>query len=289
MGANVIFGLLGPLTVRRDDQAIPVSFGNQRVVLAALLARANRVVPIEEVADLIWAGRPPRTGRVTVQNYVKRLRQALGHDEGPALIRTLPNGYVIDAPPGALDLAEFHQMCEAGLESSRRQDWDQAARLLSLALSLWRGQPFADIPCESLALRETPPLQTVRAQALAARIDADLHLGRHYQVIAELQELIGVDPLSERFYALLMLALYRCGQQAAALEVYRQARRCLVAGAGVEPGPELRLLHQQILLTDSALTLTRPPAPIRLHLPVHGDGVPGRLAGPPRIPSGRFT
>lgn len=267
MGSDVIIGLLGPLSIRRGNQEIRVSFGNQRVVLAALLARANRIVPIEEVADLIWSGRPPRTARVTVQNYVKRLRQALGHDERPALIRTLPHGYVTDAPPVELDLMQFRQLCDAGLESVRRRDWDQGARRLSAALSLWRGQPFADIPCEELVLRETPALQTLRSQALAARIDADMHLGRHYLVIAELHELIAGDPLGERFYALLMLALYRCGEQAAALEAFRHARRCLVEEAGIEPGPELRRLHQQILLGDPALTLGQPPAPVTLRLP----------------------
>jgi DNA-binding SARP family transcriptional activator len=267
MDVNVVFGLLGPLTVRRDDQVIPISFGNQRVVLAALLARANCVVPVEELADLIWSGQPPRTARVTVQNYVKRLRQALGHDEGPALIRTLRDRYVVDIPAGGLDLIQFHQMCAAGLELVRHQDWDQAARLLSQALSLWRGEPFADIPCEPLVLRETPSLQTLRSQALAARIDADLHLGRHYRIIAELQDLITVDPLSERLYGLLMLALYRCGEQAAALEVYRYGRNYLVQEAGVEPGPELQLLHRQILVADPALTLVPATASVTIDLP----------------------
>jgi DNA-binding SARP family transcriptional activator len=255
MSTNVAFGLLGPLTVRRDNQVIPISFGNQRVVLAVLLARANYIVPIEELADMIWSGQPPRTARVTVQNYVKRLRQTLGREESPAPIRTLPDGYVVDASPGDLDLIQFHQTCAAGLEFVRRQDWDQAVRRLSLALSLWRGQPFADISCEALVLREAPALETLRSQALTARIEADLHVGRHHQVVAELQELITADPFNERLFALLMLALYRCGEQAAALQVYRHGRQCLVEGAGIEPGPELRLLHQRILLTDPGLTL----------------------------------
>jgi DNA-binding SARP family transcriptional activator len=266
MGTNVAFGLLGPLTVRRGDQVIPISFGNQRVVLAVLLAQANCVVPVEELADLIWSGRPPRTARVTVQNYVKRLRQALSRDQDPTPIRTVRDGYVVDASPRQLDLTRFHQLSAAGLELARRQDWDQAARQLSVALSLWRGQPFADIPCEALGLRERPSLETLRSRALAARIDADLHLGRHYQVIPELQELIAADPLGERLYGLLMLALYRCGHQADALEVYRHARQRLVQGAGVEPGPELQLLHKQILLTDPALKLVQPPGPFILNV-----------------------
>jgi DNA-binding SARP family transcriptional activator len=284
----VEFGLLGPLVVRRGDQVIPISFGNQRVLLAALLARANQVVDIDDVAELIWGARPPRSARVTLQNYVKRLRQALGSGDGPARIRTHPGGYLIDADPAELDLTRFRQLCRSGLESARQQNWENAAGQLTTALALWRGEPFSDISCEALALRENPWLRELRLQALEARIDADLHLGRPYQVIAELQQLITAEPLRERLHSLLMLALYQCGQQAAALEAYRQARHALTEGAGIDPGHELQQLHQRILHCDPGLMLAQqlgpaapsghPPSATRL------PGYPAR-ATPPRRPT----
>jgi DNA-binding SARP family transcriptional activator len=283
----VEFGLLGSLVVRRGDQVIPISFGNQRVLLAALLARANQVVDIDDVTELIWGGLPPQSARVTLQNYVKRLRQALGRDDGPARIRTHPGGYLIDVGSAELDLTRFRQLCRSGLESARQGDWEDAAGRLTTALALWRGEPFGDIPCEALALRENPWLRELRLQALEARIDADLHLGRPYQVIAELQQLIAAEPLRERLHSLLMLALYQCGQQAAALEAYRQARHVLTEGAGIDPGYELQQLHQRILHCDPGLMLTQQSGPVTPPGTPPATQPPGHLAKvtPPRRPT----
>jgi DNA-binding SARP family transcriptional activator len=281
MESGVNFGLLGPLIVRPGDRALTISFGKQRVLLAALLARANQINLIADLADLIWDGQPPRTARVTVQNYVKRLRQALGQGQGPSLIQTHPNGYLISTRPDELDLTRFGRLCTAGLEAARKQDWGNAAECLASALSLWRGQPFADIPCEALSRRESSWLGELRSQAVEARIDADLHLGRHYQVIAELQQLIDAEPLRERLYALLMLALYRCGQQAAALEIYRRVRELLVENLGVSPGPDLWRLHQQILRAEPGLMLTGPVDLVALIGPPKARTQPGRLTSDP--------
>ncbi len=248
------FALLGPLTVCEAGHELPISSGNQRIVLAALLVRANQVVAMEELSGAIWGGIQPRSARVTAQNYVKRLRQALGR-EGPVRLTTRPGGYLLTAAPDELDITMFRRLCTSGLAAAGRRDWAGAAERLGAALALWRGQPFSDIPSETITLRETSWLSELRLQALEARIGADLQLGRPYQVITELQQLIGAEPLRERRHALLMLALYRCGQQAAALEAYRTAWHLLAEHAGIEPGPELRQLHLRILQAAPDLML----------------------------------
>lgn len=205
------FLLLGPLLVRSGTALIPIPQGKQRALLAALAVRNGRVVAASELAELIWEGRPPRSARPTLHNYVKRLRHALG-EPGKTLIQTRPPGYLIAAEPGDVDVIRFAALCGSGKEAARRGYWDQAAAQLQVALSMWRGQPFVDIPCGLLADSEVPRLAELRAAALEDRIDADLHLGRHHQVIGELRALASAEPLRERLHLLLMLALYRAGR-----------------------------------------------------------------------------
>jgi DNA-binding SARP family transcriptional activator len=249
---RVEFGLLGPLAIRADGAQIAVTAGKQRVLLAALLLRANQVVSADALGDLIWDDSPPGTARVTLQNYVKRLRQVLG-PEGPERIVTRPAGYLIELEPGELDVARFGELQAAGRAAARGGAWDSASAQLGAALELWRGQPLANVPSPSLALAELPRLVEMRLETLEDRIEADLHLGRHREVISELQGLIAAEPLRERLHELLMLAWYRSGQRAAALAAYRQARRQLIDEVGIEPGPGLRQLSQQILNADPAL------------------------------------
>jgi DNA-binding SARP family transcriptional activator len=256
----VEFGLLGPLVVRSGGCGVSVSAGKQRVLLAALLLRANQVVSSADLAAAIWEGHPPETARVTLQNYVKRLRQALG-PAGYERIVTRPAGYLIEVGPGELDVTGFGELQAAGRAAARAGVWDTASAQFAAALALWRGQPLADVPSQVLAVAEAPRLAGMRLDALEARIDADLHLGRHREVIAELQALAVAEPLRERLHELLMLALYRSGQQAAALAAYRQARRHLVEEIGIEPGPGLRDLNQKILRSDRALFLPPSPSP----------------------------
>jgi DNA-binding SARP family transcriptional activator len=249
---RVEFGLLGPLLVRVGGVPVRVSAGKQRVLLAALLVRVNQVVGVDDLADAVWEGQPPDSARVTLQNYVKRLRQALG-PSGYERIATRPTGYLIEAVPGELDLTRFARIQASGQAAARAGAWASASAQLSTALSLWRGAPLADVPSPRLRQAEVPRLAEMRLDALEARIDADLHLGRHREVIAELQPLVTAEPLRERLHELLMLALYRSGQQAAALSAYRRARRHLVDQVGIEPGPALRELNQRILRSDRAL------------------------------------
>jgi DNA-binding SARP family transcriptional activator/AraC-like DNA-binding protein len=252
------FGLLGPLTVRCGETMLGISRGKQRVLLAALLVRAGHIVPVDELTELIWAGRPPSSARVTLLNHVKRLRQALGQP-GQALIKRSGPGYIIDPAPGELDLTRFGALCAAGREALRQCHWKHASSQLTAALSLWRGQPFLDIACAPLTASELPRLTELRLSALEDRIDAELHLGRHDAVITELRQHVISEPMRERGHALLTLALYRAGRQADALAAYQAARRELVRELGLEPGAELRRLHQQILAADPDLDL-RPAA-----------------------------
>jgi DNA-binding SARP family transcriptional activator len=254
MAAQTRFGLLGPLLVDRGGRAVAIPAGKQRVLLAALLLNANRVVSLPELAEALWASSPPASARVTIHNYVKRLRQALDGD-GDARIATLPGGYLIRVDASELDVSRFEAAQEAARDAARQGDWATTAEQLHAALSLWRGEPLVDVVSEMLALQAVPRLEEMRLHAAEACIDAELRLGRHAEVIAELRQLAGTHPLRERLYALLMLALYRDGQQGEALATYQRARRVLIDELGTEPGPELRHLEQQVLEADPALEL----------------------------------
>jgi DNA-binding SARP family transcriptional activator len=247
----VEFGLLGPLLVRVGESQVPVPAAKQRVLLASLLLRANQVVGLDEMADAVWGGALPGSARVTLQNYVKRLRQVLG-PAGYQRIMTRPAGYLIEVEAGELDVTRFASLQADGRSAARAGDWDRASAQLGAALALWRGEPLADVSSRLLTQTEVPRLAETRLNALEARIDADLHLGRHRQVIAELEALTAAQPLRERLHELLMLALYQSGLPAAALGAYRRARRYLVEEVGIEPGPGLRDLSLRIQRSDAA-------------------------------------
>jgi len=242
------FGLLGPMSVMDDGKAVIMTSGNQRIVLAALLASANQAVSTDYLIEALWASAPPRSARVTLQNYVKRLRQNLGGLRS-ALI-TGSCGYQICASDDDVDILRFRRLARSGLDALRREDWAGTSSLLTTALSFWRGHAFGDVPSELLAQHHAAGLEEMRLQVLEARLTADLHLGRAEDVIAELLPLLAAEPLRERLYCMLMLALCQTGQQAAALSVYLRARRTLAADLGIDPGPELQGIHHRILQAD---------------------------------------
>jgi DNA-binding SARP family transcriptional activator len=257
MAVVMDFCLLGPLVVRRGETVVPVPRGNQRALLATLLLDANQVVSVDEIAEILWEDAPPPSAVLTIRNYVRRLRHALG-DDGRSRISTQPAGYLIRVGADELDVSRFQAALESARAAARGGSWDQAAARARTALSLWRGEPLADVESDALALREVPRLAEMQLQTLETRIEADLHLGRHTEVTAELKHLADAHPLREHLQAQLMLALYRSGRQGEALAAYRQARQMLVGELGTEPGAELREMHQRILAADPALAVPEP-------------------------------
>jgi DNA-binding SARP family transcriptional activator/tetratricopeptide (TPR) repeat protein len=271
--ATMEFRLLGLLEVRRGGVPLPVPPGKPRVLLAALLLRAGRVVPLDELSGALWGPAPPTSELTTIRNYVNRLRGAL-EDTGRTLISTQPRGYLIAVADGELDVARFEARLAAARAAADSRSWADAAAAARAALALWRDEPLADIQSDLLALREVPRLAELRMQALETRLGADLELGQHAGVIPELRQLCQASPLRERLHATLMTALYRDGQRAAALAAYQAVRDVLIHELGTEPGPELQLLHQQVLADDPALRSGRPGA-----VPIGTGPAPG-TAGP---------
>jgi DNA-binding SARP family transcriptional activator/tetratricopeptide (TPR) repeat protein len=256
---RVEFRVLGPLEAWSDGAILRISSGRQRTVLAALLLHANRVVGVDELAEALWGSAPPPSARVTAQNYVKRLRAALGH-AGRRVV-TRPPGYLIRVGPDELDISSLEMSLDSARTAAAAGSWESAEAWARAALLLFRGEPLADVPSEHLASREVPRLADMRMQAAEIGFEADLHLGRHAAVIGELRRLVASDPLRERLSTLLMTALYEDGRQAEALAVYQQTRDVLVAELGVEPGHELRDLHQRILAGRQALPSLPSPQP----------------------------
>jgi DNA-binding SARP family transcriptional activator len=282
--AEAEFCLLGPLQVRVGGTDVPVRAARQRAVLAALLLSANQVVPVAELAALLWGASPPPSARVAVQNYVLRLRKALG-EAGRARISTQlgqPGGYLIRVEPGELDVHRFEALLAGARAAAGTGAWETAAERARAALALWRGEPLADVESAGLAGREGARLAGLRLQALEARIEADVRLGGHAEVITELQRLIGEHPRRERFHAQLMLALYQYGRRAEALAAYRRARGVLIAELGTEPGAELRELHQRMLAADPGLgapaVAPGPARPVPRQLPAVATAFTGRAA-----------
>jgi DNA-binding SARP family transcriptional activator len=233
----VEFRVLGPLEVIDDGRAVPLGGARQRALLAILLTRANEVVSTDRLIDDLWGDSPPKTAANTVQFYVSQLRKLLGSDR----IVTKAPGYAIRVEPGELDLERFEQLAAEG--SSRE------------ALGLWHGAPLADFAYEAFAQAEIARLEELRLAVLEQRIDADLVHGRHAELVGELERLVAEHPLRERLRGQLMLALYRTGRQAEALEAYQATRRALVDELGIEPSPALQELEKAILRQDPALAL----------------------------------
>ena len=253
--------VLGPVEASAGGKPVFVGAGKPRALLALLALNAGCDVSTDRLVEGLWGEEPPATAAKMVQLYVSQLRKALADGGNGAEIVTRGRGYELRLGDGELDARRFEQLVAAG-----------AARD---ALSLWRGAPLADVADEPFAAAEIRRLDELRVAALELAIDGDLAAGRHREVVGELDALVAEHPLRERLHAQRMLALYRCGRQAEALDAYRQARSVLVEEIGVEPGPELRRLHEAILRQDPELD---PPAADAVELPPELDaGTP--LAG----------
>jgi DNA-binding SARP family transcriptional activator len=273
------FGVLGPLLVDGRDAGVA---GKQRVVLAALLLRANRVVSADTLIDALWDGAPPASARVTLQGYLRRLRRDLGGGAGQRIITRDP-GYLIRVADGELDLDVFTGLCERARSAGAGGDWPGASAQLGRALALWRGEPLADVPSDVLRRGEVPRLAELRLRALELRIDAELRLGGHAGLVAELVQLAASEPVREQLHGLLMVALYRCGRQAEALEVYRDLDRGLREEIGITPGPGLRELQERILAADPELDYA--PIPVPPGQPADAPAAPAAPAPPRQLPA----
>ena len=236
------FRILGPLEVLENGHALDLGGAKQRAALTVLALHANRVVAHEQLIEALWEEDPPETARKALQVYVSQLRKVLGRER----LETKPRGYLLRLEPDELDLARFEHLHDTGRPEE--------------ALALWRGGPLADFADQRFAQSEISRLQGLRLSCLEQRIERDLAEGRHGELVGELAGLTQEHPLSEHLRAQLMLALYRAGRQAEALEAYQSARVALVDELGIEPGQRLRELHQQILRQDPALDLPTVPA-----------------------------
>ena len=274
------FGLLGPIHAA-NGAAVAVLPAKERIVLATLLLRAGQVVATSALIDALWDDEPPSTARNSVQGHVKQLRRLLG-PAGERVITRAP-GYLIEVRPGELDLDAFIRLTATATSAAQGAAWEDAGALLSQALGLWRGEPLSDVPSPLLQRNETPRLAELRAQALDARVDADLRSGKHDAVTAELRQLVSAHPHRERSWAQLMLALYRGGRPGEALAAYQEARRALRADLGVDPGRQLQDLHHQILAADPALTDGVPAA--GQHADAPGRPEPAIAAEPRELPA----
>ncbi len=239
----VEFALLGPLEAREADEPISLGGPKQRAVLAMLLLEAGRVVSQDGLVEALWPDGPPPTAVASLQNFVAQLRKALGG----GVIETRPPGYVVRLEPEQLDVARVRSL----VDSARASEPVQRAVLLDQALALWRGEPLAEFRYESFAREEIARLEEFHLTLVEERAEAKLAIGAHAEVVPELEALVGVHPLRERLRAQLMLALYRSGRQAEALEVYREGRDLLVEGLGLEPSPLLRGVHASILRQET--------------------------------------
>jgi predicted ATPase/DNA-binding SARP family transcriptional activator len=246
-GARVAFRLLGPLEVELGNRVLPVGGRRQRALLALLLLHANTAVPRDRLIDALWGERPPETAANSLQVAVHALRRLLGADR----IVTRGPGYLLRVEDGELDLQRFTEL----VERARGEPPAAATETLREALALWAGPGLSDLGEAPFAATERARLEELHLAALEERIAADLTLGRHRELIPELEGLVADHPYRERLRREHMLALYRSGRQAEALEGYRQARRTFVDELGIEPGPELQELEQAILRQDAALAL----------------------------------
>jgi DNA-binding SARP family transcriptional activator len=253
-----LFRILGPLQVSVGDEECPIPPGRQHVVLAVLLLEANRVVSIDHLIDAIWDDDPPATARTQVQICVSRLRNRLV-EAGCEPIVTRQPGYLMPVRPGQLDAQRFTTLAAEADRLARGGRVVEAADVLARAVGLWRGPALSGLNSHILRAKATE-LDERRLAAVESHVDLQLRLGRHHALVGELSTLVSEHPLRERLRGQLMLALYRSGRQAEALETYRRGRVLMIDQLGLEPGEELRRLESAMLAGDPALQVTEQPA-----------------------------
>jgi DNA-binding SARP family transcriptional activator/Tfp pilus assembly protein PilF len=263
----VEFRILGSLEIDSGSGTVALRARKQRILLAVLLCQANQPVSMDRLSAALWGDSPPPAAAGNLRQYVLQVRRSLGNEQR---IEHRGPGYALTVRPGELDADRFQTLAASGSAAVEAGDPETGARLLGEALALWRGPAYADLSDVEILRDEAVRLEERRHGVLEARIDAELRLGRHAQLVAELSQFAREHPLRERTRAQLMTALYRSGRQADALEVYRETRKVLADELGLEPGAELRRLERAILISDPDLDRPVPAA-------VHASGVPALL------------
>jgi DNA-binding SARP family transcriptional activator len=255
------FGLLGPLRAEDGGHSLVPSAPKQRQLLALLLFNSGQVIPADTCIDELWDESPPDSARSTLQTYVLHLRKRLGRapaiggrDAARSRLETRNGGYRFVVYPGELDVEAFRWHARAGREALKAGQDAEATAQLSTALNLWAGATaLVDVAQGPLLRTYVTGLEEQRLSVLEQRIEADLRLGRHHELLSELSELVVRHPMNENLQAQLMLALYRSGRPARALQVFRELRVLLKQEMGIGPSPRLRMLHEAILAEEPAL------------------------------------
>jgi DNA-binding SARP family transcriptional activator len=255
MDQQVNFFILGPLEITVEASPIPIPAGRQRTLLAALLLQANEVVPVDELIDRLWDDHLPHRPRGALHTCLTRVRQALDKQGAgiSELIQTSAAGYTIELAPDHLDLMRFRELAAGARAAAERGDFEQESAILAEALSLWRGPILTDVHSEAIHRDLVPRLTEEWLHVLERSHLVNLSLGKHTELVGELRVLSRRYPFHERFWHLLMLALYRCGRQVEALEAYSEVSGYLRDEMGVDPGQELQQLHMAILRSDPGL------------------------------------
>ncbi|GAA2607619.1 MULTISPECIES: AfsR/SARP family transcriptional regulator [Streptomyces] len=257
--------VLGALAIRENGASITPTAPKPRQVLALLALHADQVVPVTALTEELWGANPPRSARTTLQTYVLQLREliavALAGDPGEApaaqrtakeVLVTSPGGYLLVSGGGASDVQEFERLAGTGYRAMDAEDFPAAARQLREALSLWSGPAFADVQTGVQLAMEAKRLEESRLCALDQRIEADLRLGRHRELLAELTVLASRYRTHENLHAQFMTALHRSGRRGEALDAYQRLRATLVRDLGLEPSARLRRLQRSILMANNA-------------------------------------
>jgi predicted ATPase/DNA-binding SARP family transcriptional activator len=272
--AQIDARLLGHLEVEVSGEPVRFEGAKQRRLFAVLALRAPEAVSADELVEALWGDEPPGGAGQALQKQISRLRQGLG-DAG-ALLRHRPPGYALDVDPAAIDFRQFEELLRSARTALGRDDVEQASAELQTALALWRGDALADFRFDEFAQREIARLEELHIEAVEERLAAELAGGGGEELVGELQALVAEHPLREGLRGQLMVALYRAGRQAEALETMRVGRQRLVDELGIEPGPELRRLERMILAHDSALTAERPSTGLASRLPAPANETIGR-------------
>lgn len=252
--------VLGPLSAEVNGVSIVPTASKPRQLLAVFAFYPGRIVSVATLMEELWGTELPQSAMTTLQTYVLQLRRRLGTAMGPdspgnakEVLATRHGGYVMQIPADSVDLHRYEQLVADGRRAFEEGEDGQASTLLRGALDMWNGAPLVDVRAGSILSIEIMRLNESRLVTIERRIDADLRLGRHNELIAELTDLVARHPQHEGLHSQAMIALYRSGRQATALDVYRKLRKRLIDELGVEPSPQLQRVHQMMLTVDPAL------------------------------------